>query len=105
MATQTLAHRRPTLARSGRGRRSLAMVVAAGVVARGLVAGVGSTPAHATTSNASYFVNAINAQAGRPRQAPAAVSAEMTRPPRSAGRACDGPVEHSWPTTPGWPRR
>jgi hypothetical protein len=54
------------------------MVVAAGVVATGLVAGVGSTPAHAASSNASYFVNAINAQRaahGRPRLA---VSSEMT---------------------------
>jgi uncharacterized protein YkwD len=58
--------------------RTLAMVAAAGIVAAGLVAGVGATPAHAASGSASYFVNAINAQRaahGRPRLA---VSSEMT---------------------------
>lgn len=58
--------------------RTLAMVAAAGIVATGLVAGVGTTPAHAASGSASYFVNAINAQRvahGRPRLA---VSSEMT---------------------------
>jgi murein L,D-transpeptidase YcbB/YkuD len=38
------------------------MVVAAGIAAGALVGGIGSTPAHAATSNATYFINAINAQ-------------------------------------------
>ena len=42
--------------------RGLAMVVAAGVMAGALVGGIGGTPAHAATNNASYFISAINAQ-------------------------------------------
>jgi uncharacterized protein YkwD len=59
--------------------RALAVFAAAGIVATGLVAGVGATPAHAASSSAGYFVSAINAQRaahGRPRLA---VSSEMTR--------------------------
>lgn len=58
--------------------RGLAMLAAAGVAAGALVAGVGAPPAHAATSNAAYFVNAINAQRvkhGRPKLE---VSATMT---------------------------
>ncbi len=54
------------------------MLAAAGVAAGALIGGVGAAPAHAATSNAAYFVNAINAQRvahGRPRLA---VSATMT---------------------------
>jgi uncharacterized protein YkwD len=59
-------------------RRGLTAFAAAGLVAGGLFAGVGAAPAHASTSSASYFVSAINAQRvahGRPRLA---VSSEMT---------------------------
>jgi uncharacterized protein YkwD len=58
--------------------RAFAMFVAAGVVSGGLVAGVGSTPAHAATSSASYFVNAINAQRSAHGRARLKVSSEMT---------------------------
>lgn len=61
-----------------RARRGLAVWAAAAVVASGLVVGVGGPGAQAATSNAGYFVNAINAQRvahGRPRLA---VSSEMT---------------------------
>lgn len=66
----------PAVTRPSRG---LAMLVAAGIVTTGLVAGVGATPAHAASNSAGYFVSAINAQRvahGRPRLA---VSSEMTR--------------------------
>jgi uncharacterized protein YkwD len=59
-------------------RRGLAMFAAAGVVATGLVAGVGATPAHAASSSASYFVSAINAQRSAHGRAKLVVSAEMT---------------------------
>lgn len=58
--------------------RGLAVLTAAGLVAGGLIAGVGAAPAHAASSSASYFVNAINAQRvahGRPRLA---VSGDMS---------------------------
>jgi uncharacterized protein YkwD len=58
--------------------RALVMVTAAGIVATGLVAGVGATPAHAASSSASYFVNAINAQRAAHGRARLAVSSEMT---------------------------
>jgi uncharacterized protein YkwD len=59
--------------------RSLAALAAAGVVAAGLVVGAGGAPAEASTSNASYFVNAINAQRVAHHRAKLKVSAEMTR--------------------------
>ncbi len=59
--------------------RSLASLAAAGVVAAGLVVGAGGAPAEASSSNASYFVNAINAQRVAHHRAKLKVSAEMTR--------------------------
>jgi uncharacterized protein YkwD len=58
--------------------RSLASLAAAGVVAAGLVVGAGGAPAEASTSNASYFVNAINAQRVAHHRAKLRVSAVMT---------------------------
>lgn len=58
--------------------RALTMFAAAGLVAGGMVAGVGATPAHATSSSASYFVNAINAQRSAHGRARLAVSSEMS---------------------------
>jgi peptidoglycan hydrolase-like protein with peptidoglycan-binding domain len=57
--------------------RGLAMFAAAGVVAGALVGGVGATPAHAATSNATYFINAINAQRVAHGRARLAVDATM----------------------------
>jgi uncharacterized protein YkwD len=65
--------------RTSRASRAFATVVAAGVVSGGLVAGVGATSAQAATSNASYFVNAINAQRVAHHRARLKVSADMTR--------------------------
>jgi len=58
-------------------KRGLAMLAAAGVVAGALVGGVTATPAHAATSNASYFINAINAQRARHGRPKLAVSSTM----------------------------
>jgi murein L,D-transpeptidase YcbB/YkuD len=58
-------------------KRGLAMFAAAGVVAGALVGGVGGTPAHAATSNATYFINAINAQRAAHGRAKLAVDATM----------------------------
>jgi len=73
VATPLLAHRAPAP------RRSLAAAFATGLVAAGLFVGVGAAPAQAATSNASYFVNAINAQRSAHGRARLKVSAEMTR--------------------------
>ncbi|MFL6098911.1 MAG: CAP domain-containing protein [Actinomycetales bacterium] len=58
--------------------RRLAVLAAAGLVAGGLVAGVGASPAHAASSSASYFVNAINAQRVAHGRARLAVSGDMS---------------------------
>lgn len=74
----TLSTRERTRA-THRTRSALATIVAAGVLSGGLVAGVGASSADAATSNASYFVNAINARRAAAHRPRLAVSSEMTR--------------------------
>jgi uncharacterized protein YkwD len=58
-------------------KHGVAMLAAAGIVAGALVGGVGGTPAHAATNNASYFINAINAQRASHGRAKLAVDPSM----------------------------